>query len=74
MPIIKIDDKEYELDTLPDEAKKQLQSLQFVDGELARLQAQSAVLHTARIAYANGLKQALSSIPAPFAGDTIKLG
>ena len=74
MPTIKIDDKEYDLDALSDEAKQQLQSLQFVDGELARLQGQSAVLHTARMAYANGLKQALASIPGPFAGDTVKLG
>lgn len=70
MPIIKIDDKEYERDTLTDEAKKQLQMLQYVDGELSRLQAQSAVLQTARAAYVNALKAAL---PSPFAGDTIKL-
>ena len=49
MPAIKIDDKEYEYDTLPQEAKSQLQMLQFVDAELARLQAQSAALQTARI-------------------------
>lgn len=70
MPMIKIDDKEYDLDSLPDEAKKQLQMLQYVDTELARLQAQGAVLQTARGAYVNALKQAL---PSPFAGDTIKL-
>jgi len=70
MPNIKIDDKEYDFDTLPDEAKKQLKMLQYVDGELARLQAQGAVLQTARLAYVNALKAAL---PSPFAGDTIKL-
>ena len=50
MPIIKIDDKDYDTETLSEEAKAQLQSLQFVDQELAKLQAQAAVLQTARIA------------------------
>ena len=68
MPIIKVDNIEYERDTLSDEAKKQLQMLQYVDSELSRLQAQTAVLQTARIAYANALKQALDR----FSGDTIK--
>jgi hypothetical protein len=42
MPIIKIDNIEYETDKLSDEAKAQLLSLQFCDQELARLQAQAA--------------------------------
>ncbi len=74
MPIIKIDSKEYELDSLPDEAKGQLQSLQFVDAELERLNALSAVLQTARIAYFKALQQSLIVPPPPFAGDTLKLG
>lgn len=55
MPKIKIDDKDYDLDTLSAEAKAQIASLQFVDAELQRLNAQMAVLQTARIAYANAL-------------------
>lgn len=70
MPIIAIDGKDYDLDTLPAPAKAQLQSLQFVDAELQRLQAQTAVLQTARMAYSKALQHAL----APFSGDTIKLG
>ena len=50
MTIIKIDDKDYDTDSLSNEAKAQLQSLNFVDQELARLQAQVAILQTARIA------------------------
>ena len=71
MPIIHIDGKEYEFETLSEEAKKQLQMMQYVDNELQRLQAQSAVLQTARISYAKALQQAL---PQLFEGDTIKLG
>ena len=59
MPIIKIDDKDYDTDTFSDEAKAQLQSLQFVDQELARLNALAAVMQTARIAYAKALSDAL---------------
>ena len=59
MPTIKIDDKDYELEQLSDEAKAQLGSLQFVDAEIQRLNAQLAVMQTARMAYANALKDAL---------------
>ena len=61
MPIIKIDEKDYDLDTLSDEAKAQLTSIQFVDAELQRLNAQTAVLQTARIAYAKALNEALAA-------------
>jgi len=69
MSIIKIDNKEYEFDNLSADAKGQLQSLQFVDVELQRLQAQTAVLQTARMAYAKALNEKLNAFP----GDTIKL-
>ncbi len=59
MPIIKIDDKEYDLDQLSEEAKSQLLNLQFVDAELQRLNAQVAVLQTARAAYSKALNEAL---------------
>ena len=70
MPSIKIDNKEYDLDTLSDQCKAQLASIQFVEQELARLQAQAAVLQTAKAAYLQGLK---SSLPVMGGSDTIKL-
>jgi len=74
MPMIKIDDKDYELDSLSHEAKAQLVMLQFVDAELQRLQGQTAVLQTARVAYSKALNEAL---PTPLEqvmalGETIK--
>ena len=69
MPTITIDNREYETDTLSDEAKAQLASLQFCDQELARLQAQAAAMQTARMAYAKALQAALPAMPA---GDTLK--
>ncbi|MCP5358600.1 MAG: hypothetical protein H7A06_10700 [Pseudomonadales bacterium] len=59
MSSIRIDNIEYDLNTLSAEANAQLQSVQFVDQELARLQAQIAALQTARNAYVNALKAAL---------------
>ena len=64
MPIIKIDDKDYDFDQLSDNAKAQLASLQFVDAELQRLAAQTAVLQTARLAYAKALGEALPANPS----------
>jgi hypothetical protein len=69
MPTITIDNREYDTDKLTDEAKAQLVSLQFCDQELTRLQAQTAALQTARIAYAKALQAALPAMPA---GDTLK--
>lgn len=76
MPNINIDGKDYDFDTLPQSAKEQLQSLQFVDTELKRLQAQAAIYQTARIAYVNALQQALAQVtqaPTLPGGDTLKL-
>jgi len=78
MQMIKIDGIDYDLDTLSTEARAQLQSLHYVDAELARLDAQTAAFKTARLAYAKALNQALQSPAATLAeqlkGDTIKLG
>lgn len=61
MPTIKIDEQNYELDQLSAEAKAQLASLQFVDAELQRLNAHTAVLQTARMAYSKALNEALAA-------------
>ena len=70
MTTIRIDNKEYELDALSEEGKAQIASIQFVDQELARLQAQAAVLQTAKSAYLQGLK---ASLPVVGGSDKIKL-
>lgn len=64
MPIIKIDNKDYEFDTLSEETKAQLTSLQFVDAELKHLNAKAAVLQTARMSYAKAVNEALSASQA----------
>lgn len=59
MAMIKIDGKDYDTDQLSDQSKAQLVNLRFVDTELGRLQAQMAVLQTARQVYVRALKDAL---------------
>jgi hypothetical protein len=59
MATLNIDNKEYDLDALSDECKAQLASIQFVEQELSRLQAQSAALQTAKNAYLQVLQNSL---------------
>lgn len=59
MNIINIDGKEYAESDLSEEVKANLASLHFVDLELQRLNAQSAMLQTARIAYGNAINAGL---------------
>lgn len=59
MTKITIDEKDYDVDDLSDEAKAQVVSLNFVDAELNRLQLKIAAMQTARNAYATALKSLL---------------
>lgn len=67
MPIITIDNKEYDTDQLSEEAKSQLTNVQLTDQEIQRLQASLAIAQTARFAYAQALNAALAN-----QSDTIK--
>ena len=59
MTKITIDEKDYDVDDLSDDAKAQVMSLNFVDAELNQLQLKVAAMQTARNAYANALKSLL---------------
>jgi len=59
MTTIKIDDKDYDVDEMSDNAKAQLISIQYCDQELQRLQLQVAAIQTARMAYGRALHEAL---------------
>ncbi len=63
MTTIKIDNKDYEFEKLPEQARAQIQMIQFVDNELQRLSAQSAVLQTARKGYSKALGEMLAALP-----------
>ena len=57
-----IDGKEYDTDTLSDQAKATIASLQFVDARIQQLRNELAIADTARIAYARALKRELEKV------------
>ena len=61
MAQVTIDGKEYDFDSLPDKAKANLISLQFVQSELKKFEAQIAVFKTAERAYSQELGNELNS-------------
>lgn len=61
MASIEIDGVEYELDSLSDDAKAQLQSMQLTDQMIVQTQQKLAILQTARNAYAVTLRELLES-------------
>ena len=59
MTTITIDGLIYDLDSLPDDAKAQLASMQAVDRRIAMVQEEMAILQTARIGYSKSLQELL---------------
>ena len=70
MAKITINDKEYDLGLLPEKARANIVSIQFVDAEIQRLQSQIAVMQTARTYYSLELDGQLKD--SPLGSDTIK--
>ena len=58
-PKVTIDEKDYLIEDLSDDAKAQLGSLNIVDKKIADQQQEIAIMQTARNAYANALAAAL---------------
>ena len=76
MPTIKLDDREYDIDQLPPEAKQQLEMVVAAENKIRELQRDMMIAQTARNAYLAALKDAL---PTPMdealsMGETLKLG
>jgi hypothetical protein len=59
MAKINIDNVEYDTESFSPEALAQLQSIQFVDSEIAKLSNQVAAMNTARMAYSSALQDLL---------------
>ena len=59
MSTVTIDGKEYNIDDLSENSRSQLASLRLTDQKIAQLQSELAIVQTARIAYANALKNDL---------------
>ena len=61
MPKITVDGIEYNTEDLSDNGKAQLASLQFLEAQMNKLNAEIAVYETARSAYMNSLKSELEN-------------
>lgn len=72
MPKIRVDDIEYDTETLNAAARENLQMLQMTEQEIQRLQLRLAIAQTARNAYAAALKQNLPT-PLEQLGETIRV-
>jgi len=64
MATLTINDKTYDMELLSEEARAQVTSLQFVDAEMARLNALIAICHTAKNGYLNALAPHLQALDA----------
>lgn len=76
MPNIKIDDIEYDLDSLSAETKQQIEMIAATENRIRELQRDLAITQTARNAYLAALK---SLLPTPLEqviaqGETLQLG
>ena len=60
---VTIDDTEYKLSDLSEVAIAQIQSIQFVDAEIQRLQNLTAIMTTAKNGYQTELKKQLPFLP-----------
>lgn len=59
MATITIDGKDYDTDSLSDEAKTNIQNIQYCEQKGAELKRELAIVQTARNAYAQALKGSL---------------
>lgn len=69
-----VDGKEYDPDTISDNAKTIIRNVQFCDQEMSQIRMRTAALQTARQAYVNALKrelegETLSETPAEAAAE-----
>lgn len=61
--VVSINDVQYKLSDLSEEARTQLNNLQMTDLEIERLQNQLGIAKTARASYGRALNKALPKVP-----------
>ena len=59
---VTVDDKEYKVEEMSEDAKAQLSNIQFVDAQILQLRNEWAVSDTARLGYTAALKGELVKI------------
>jgi len=68
MAKVTIDGVDYDTDTMSQESRQQLEMLVMTEQKIRQLQAEVAMMQTARQAYANALKASLVAPATPEAG------
>jgi len=68
MAKVTIDGVDYDTDTMSQESRQQLEMLMMTEQKIRQLQAEVAMMQTARQAYANALKALLVAPATPEAG------
>jgi len=59
MAKVNIEDKEYDMDALPAEAQTQVRNVAYCDNRIREIQAEMAMVRTARASYLNSLMKVL---------------
>jgi hypothetical protein len=72
MAKVSIDGVEYDSDTMSQESRQQLEMLMMTEQKIRQLQAEVAMMQTARQAYANALQASLVTMSAPTLGELIE--
>ena len=72
MAKVSIDGVEYDSDTMSQESRQQLEMLMMTEQKIRQLQAEVAMMQTARQDYANVLKASLVTMSAPTLGELIE--
>jgi hypothetical protein len=72
MAKVTIDGVDYDTDTMSQESRQQLEMLMMTEQRIRQMQAELAMMQTARQAYAAALKASLVTVPSPELGETFK--
>jgi len=70
MAKVTIDGVDYDTDTMSQDSRQKLEMLMMTEQKIRQLQAEVAMMQTARQAYAGALKASL--VPSPELGETFK--
>ena len=72
MAKVSIDGVEYDTDTMSQESRQQFEMLVMTEQKIRQLQAEVAMVQTARQAYASALKASLVTMSVPTLGELIE--
>ena len=72
MAKVTIDGVDYDSETMTQDSRQKLEMLKMTEQRIRQMQAELAMMQTARQAYANALKASLVAVPPPELGETFK--